>query len=98
MAERYPDATFRSFQVEMADGSRARVMGVLVLRGVAREVALEVTHWHRDAGRLHAHARATLKRSEFGIGWTPTLPWWDVRRYLIADEVQVRIDVEAGES
>lgn len=92
---RYPEASFRSVQSALHEVSGASVTGIMLIRGMAREVTLDVPHWHRDGRRLYARAEARLRRSEFGVGWTRALPWWDPRRSLIADEVRMRIEIEA---
>ncbi|WP_411835023.1 YceI family protein [Pseudoxanthomonas mexicana] len=91
--ERHPHATFVSTAVEPLAADRARVHGVLTLRGVAREIALDV---RLNAIRRHPlppfrrtagfSATATILRSEFGI---------DAWKNLIGDEVQLRIEAEA---
>lgn len=91
--ERHPVATFVSTRVEALDGSRAIVHGRLTLRGVTRELALEVTRnavarhplppFRRTAG---FSASAALRRSDFGIDAWPT---------VIGDVVELRIEAEA---
>jgi polyisoprenoid-binding protein YceI len=97
-ARAHPEASFRSTRVEApaADASFV-VRGILTLRGVARDIALHVREWSFGPATdgMRAHARVVIARSAFSVGWTHTLPWWDVRRYLIADEVEVMIDVDA---
>lgn len=93
-SERHPVATFTSTRVEPLDGQRARVHGVLVLRGIAREVVLDAT---RNGERRYPlppfrhtvgfSATTTLSRSEFGSS-----AWGS----LIGDAVEVRIEVEAA--
>jgi polyisoprenoid-binding protein YceI len=75
------------------------VIGTLVLRGVAREIVLHVNdcRFDGDDRRMRARVTASLSRADFGVGWTRRAPWWDVRRYLIKDMVQLMIDVEAVE-
>ena len=92
-AEDHPVASFRSTRVEPLDERRAIVHGLLELRGVAREVALEV---QLNGARRHPmppfrrtvgfSATATLARSDFGI-----TAW----RSMIGDTVQLRIEAEA---
>src|SRR5690606_4004726 len=92
-AEGHPVATFRSTRVEPLDEGRAIVHGLLELRGVSREVALEV---QLNGARRHPmppfrrtvgfSATATLARSDFGI-----TAW----RSMIGDTVQLRIEAEA---
>jgi polyisoprenoid-binding protein YceI len=98
-ARRCPEATFQSERI-VSDGQEGvRVIGRLTLRGVAREVALHVNNCRFDDGerRMHAQAHLTVRRSDFAIGPSRRAPWWDVRRYLIDDEVRLVLHVEAVE-
>jgi polyisoprenoid-binding protein YceI len=90
---RFPVATFVSTRVEPVDATHARVVGTLTLRGVAREIALDVAFnqlkryplppFRRTVG---FSATATLSRSAFGVDDWPT---------LIGDTVALRIEAEA---
>lgn len=91
--ERFPEARFVSTRVEQIDETHARVSGELSLRGVTREVVLEVTlnalkrhplpPFRRTAG---FSATTTISRSAFGLtAWSS----------MIGDEVQLRIEAEA---
>ena len=90
---RFPVATFVSTRVEPVDATHARVVGTLTLRGVAHEVALDVTFnqlrryplppFRRTVG---FSATTTLSRAAFGVE-----DWPD----LIGDTVAVRIEAEA---
>lgn len=92
-AERHPEARFVSTRIEPVDATHARVIGELTLRGVSREVALDVTlnavkrhpmpPFRRTAG---FSATATLSRSAFGVDAWPS---------MIGDQVQLRIEAEA---
>jgi polyisoprenoid-binding protein YceI len=97
-ARRCPEATFQSERI-VSDGQRgARVIGRLTLRGIAREVVLHVNEWRFDGERrMHARADLTLRRSDFAVGPSRLAPWWDVRRYLIDDDVRLILHVEAVE-
>jgi len=90
---RHPVATFESTHVEPVDATHARVTGTLTLRGVAREVVLDVAFnqlkryplppFRRTVG---FSARTTLSRAAFGA---------DAWSSLVGDEVIVRIEAEA---
>jgi len=91
--ERFPEARFVSTRVEPIDDTHARVIGGLTLRGVTREVVLEVTlnalkrhplpPFRRTAG---FSATTTLSRRDFGLtAWSS----------MIGDSVQLRIEAEA---
>lgn len=92
-AQDYPQATFVSTRVEPVDATHAAVYGTLTLRGVAREVKLDVT---LNALKRHPlppfrrtvgfSATATLSRADFGI-----TAW----KSVIGDGVSLRIEAEA---
>jgi polyisoprenoid-binding protein YceI len=92
-ADRHPEARFVSTRIEPVDPTHARVTGDLTLRGVTREVTLEVTlnavkrhpmpPFRRTAG---FSATTTLSRSAFGVDAWPS---------MIGDQVQLRIEAEA---
>ena len=92
-AQRWPEAHFVSTRVEALDADRFIVHGRLTLRGVTREIPLEVKFnalkrhplppFRRTAG---FSATAVLSRSAFGIEAWPT---------VIGDTVELRIEAEA---
>jgi polyisoprenoid-binding protein YceI len=92
-AQRWPEARFVSTRVEPLGPDRFIVHGQLTLRGVTREVPLEVKFnalrhhpmppFRRTAG---FSATASLSRSAFGIDAWPS---------VIGDPVELRIEAEA---
>lgn len=92
----HPVAHFRSTRVDPVDDSHARVTGLLQLRGIEREVVLDV---RLNAARRHPlppfrrtvgfSATAVLSRGDFGI---------DAWRSMIGDRVELRIEAEATRS
>lgn len=91
-ADAQPAARFVSTRVEPTGEGRARVLGQLTLRGVSREVALDVTlnaiKRHPMTLRRTAGFSATgqLRRSDFGMDAWPN---------VVGDEVALMIEVEA---
>lgn len=92
-AQAHPEAVFVSSRVEPRDATHATVHGQLTLRGVTREVALDVT---LNAAKRHPmppfrrtvgfSATTTLSRKDFGIAaWSS----------MIGDAVELRIEAEA---
>lgn len=89
----HPVARFVSTRVEPIDADTARVVGQLTLRGVTREVTLEV---RLNAAKRHPlppfrrtvgfSATARLSRADFGV---------DAWKSVIGDEVELRIEAEA---
>jgi polyisoprenoid-binding protein YceI len=92
-ADAHPLARFTSTRVEPLAADRARVHGLLELRGVSREVVLDVRMnalkrhplppFRRTAG---FSATTTLSRADFGI-----TSW----KSVIGDTVELRIEAEA---
>lgn len=98
-AGQFPQITFTSTAVALTGDTTADVTGDLTLRGVTRPVVLQVTynggwgHMPMDPGGARAgfSARATLKRSDFGLSVgipTAEMPLG------VGDEVQVFIEAE----
>lgn len=95
-AERFPVATFVSTRIEPVDATHATVSGILTLRGVSREVEMDVVvnavkrhplpPFRRTAG---FSATLALDRSDFGIDVWPT---------MIGNRVELRIEAEATRS
>jgi polyisoprenoid-binding protein YceI len=92
-AEAHPVATFTSTRIEPLADNRARVHGMLDLRGVSREVVLEVRLNARKRHPLPPFRRtvgfsatATLSRADFGI-----TAW----KSVIGDSIELRIEAEA---
>jgi polyisoprenoid-binding protein YceI len=92
----FPTATFVSTRIEPVDPRHAIVHGNLTLRGVTREVALDVTFnalkrhplppFRRTAG---FSATTVISRADFGI---------DAWKSVIGDRVELRMEVEATRS
>ena len=92
-AKQYPVVTFVSTQVTPVDATHAKVKGKVTLRGVTREVELDVV-FHQAKRHPMPPFRHTagfsattkLSRKAFGIDAWPT---------VIGDEVELRIEAEA---
>lgn len=89
----HPAARFVSTRVEPVDATHASVFGTLSLRGVAREVKLDVAFNRASRYPLPPFRRtigfsatATISRKAFGIDAWPT---------VIGDSVALRIEAEA---
>jgi polyisoprenoid-binding protein YceI len=94
-AERFPQITFQSTQVELSESDRMKVYGNLTIRDVTKEVTLDVQykdHSVDDAGTHRAvfEAETELSREEFGIDWGGT-----PGQVVIGDAVTVRLYLEA---
>jgi len=96
-AAKYPTITFQSKRVEKAGEGKLRMTGDLTIRGVTKEVVLDVegpTPAIRDTeGNLRVGGQATAKinRKDFGLVWNAALETGGV---VVGDEVEITIDVE----
>ena len=96
-AEKYPTLRYASRRVEALAGDRLRVVGDLTIRGVTREVVLDVDYggqgkdpWGNQ--RVGFTATASLNRRDFGLTWNQALETGGV---LVADRVDVEIELQA---
>jgi polyisoprenoid-binding protein YceI len=90
--QKYPAITFKSRRVEPTGSGKLKVTGDLMIRGVTKEVVLDVDGPSppmtdpRGNSHMGASATATINRRDFGVsGYTPA---------MIADDVAITIDVE----
>ncbi|MCU1243115.1 MAG: periplasmic protein YceI [Candidatus Acidoferrum typicum] len=95
--EKYPTLTFKSTKVEQAEPGKLKVTGDLTVRGVTKQVVLNVegpTGAVKDPwGNQRAAANATTKinRQDFGVKWNATM---DGGGLVVGDDVAITIDVE----
>jgi len=95
-AEQYPLITFQSTKVRSTGEDSLEVTGMLTMRGVTREVLLQVSGLagvpadFNGQPRIGASATAKVKRSDFGMTFNKVL---DAGGLAIADEVALRLDV-----
>jgi polyisoprenoid-binding protein YceI len=93
----YPTMTFKSKKVEQAGSGKLKITGDLTIRGVTKEVVLDVdgpTAAVKDPwGNQRAAVNATTKinRQDFGVKWNATM---DNGGVVVGDEVSITIDAE----
>ena len=95
-AANYPEITFQSTRIT-GTKSELEVTGNLTIRGVTREVTLDVTNegttkdpWGGD--RIAFSATTKLDRRDFGLTWNQAIEAGGV---LVGNDVKVSIDVQA---
>lgn len=91
----FPNLTFRSRRVTV-DGDDIKLVGDLTIRGITREVVLDVVSHGQQVdpwGQRKAgfEAKGKVKRSAFGLTWNQALETGGV---MVGDEVKLSIDVE----
>ena len=96
-AAKYPVMTFKSRKVEQTGTGKLKVIGDLTIRGVTREVELDVDGPSAPVkdpwGNTRAALSATTKinRQDFGVKWNATMDGGGV---VVGDEVSITIDLE----
>jgi len=95
-AEKSPKMTFRSKSATSSGPNRYKVVGDLTIRGVTKEVALdvEVTPPIKDPwgnSKFGATATTKINRQDFGVKWNMAL---DSGGVVVGDEVSITIDAE----
>jgi polyisoprenoid-binding protein YceI len=94
---KYPTISFVSKKVVKVDGNRLSVIGDLTIRGVTKEVTVDVeglTPEVKDPGgkvRRGATGNSKINRKDFGIAWHKVL---DNGGLVIGDDVNIAIEVE----
>ena len=98
--ENHPELTFRSTRVAKVEGNDFWLVGDLTIRGVTREVELEVTFegvakspWGQEV--IGFSATTELDREEFGMTWNAALETGGV---LVGRKLKVEIEAEAVRS
>jgi polyisoprenoid-binding protein YceI len=94
--EQYPHLTYAGRRFEALDGTHGRIVGDLTIRGVTREVALDVEYtgtqrspWGMEAAGFNA--RTQINRRDFGLTWNVALETGGV---LVSDTIKIEIEVE----
>lgn len=95
--ENHPTITFRSSKVKVLGDDRLRVTGDLTVRGVTKEVVLDVEYAGvaKDAygrTRIAFSAKTEIDRDQFGVSWNMALETGGV---LVGKKVQVELEVQA---
>ncbi len=96
--EHYPTIVFKSKKAEPVAPGKWKLTGDLTIRGVTKEVVLDVEGPSEEVKdpkgniRIGAHATTNINRKDFGLKWNMVLEGGGV---LVGDNVAVAIDVEA---
>jgi polyisoprenoid-binding protein YceI len=96
-ADKYPVIHFKSTKVEATGADTYRILGILDMHGVQREVPFEAEYsgQHKDPygnTRAGLTARARINRKDFGLTWNVALETGGV---LVSDAVNIEIDLSA---
>jgi len=93
----YPEIAFTTVRVEPAADGRSCLVGNLTIKGVTREVYLDVERlgtvrdpWGNE--RAAFSATTSVDRRDFGLTWNQLLETGGV---VVGDRIDIEIDVEA---
>ena len=94
--ERFPTLTFRSSRIESGKDGSLTLVGELTIRGVSKEIALDVVSEGRakdpwGGERAGFNATAKIKRGDFGLTWNQALETGGV---VVGDDVKIALDVQ----
>jgi len=94
---KYPTITFKSKKVENVSAGKLKVIGDLTIRGVTKEVVLDIegpSNQVKDPWgntRVAASATTKINRQDYGVKWNANVDGGGV---VVGDEVNITIDLE----
>jgi polyisoprenoid-binding protein YceI len=93
----HPTLTFKSSRVVQKGDDTYDVIGLLTIRGVAKEITMPVTYlgtakdpWNNV--RAGFETSFTLNRKDFGLTWNTAL---ETGGFLVGDEVRIDLSIQA---
>jgi len=94
--EKYPTITFKSKRLENIGENRFNLVGDLTMRGIAREIVLDVEASPVIKGmsgesRIGVQATTRLNRQDFDIKWNRNL---DAGGIVVGNEVNITLNLE----
>lgn len=99
-SEVFPVMTFKSKRVELVDAAAARLVGDLTIRGVTKEITLNVeflgkaaSPWGTTSAGFTANAK--IDRTDWGLTWNRGLETGGV---LVGNEIEIAVDLELVET
>ena len=95
--EKNPNITFKSKLIEKKGSDAYRMMGDLSIRGVTRDVVLDVEFGGRandpwGGERMGFSAKTKIDRKDFGAKWNAAL---EAGGFVVGDTVDITIEIEA---
>lgn len=94
---KYPTMTFTSKKVARGANGKLKITGDLTIRGITREVVLDVDPLSRESKdpwgniRIGTSATTMVNRKDFGLTWNKALETGGV---VVGDEVQITLEIE----
>jgi polyisoprenoid-binding protein YceI len=93
----YPDLRFVGKRVQPRSGSEIDVVGDLTIRGITREVVLNVEPYGQAKDpwgnvRVAFTAKTSIDRKDFGLTWNQALETGGV---MVGERVEIEAEIEA---
>ena len=95
--EHFPALRFQSKRIEKVGADHYRVLGDLTIRGVTRELPLDVEYggqakdpWGNQ--RVAFSAKGSIDRKDFGLRWNQVL---EAGGLLVGDKVEIELELQA---
>lgn len=95
-ADEYPVLTFKSKKVEQGSPNSGRLIGDLTIRGVTKEVVLDVEYsgvmkgpWGGNSAGFSA--KTVINRKDWGLAWNVAL---ETGGLLVSEQVTIEIELE----
>lgn len=95
-AETFPAMTFKSKRVEQDDATSGRLVGDLTIRGITKEVVLDIEHtgtaknpWGATVAAFSASA--AINRKDWGLNWNVAL---EAGGWLVSEKINIEIEVQ----
>ncbi len=95
-AEKYPYLTFKSKRIEVKDANHGYIVGDLTIRGVSKEVTLDVEYngsakspWGTTSAGFSA--KTSINRKDWGLNWNVALETGGI---LVGDQINIAIELE----
>ncbi len=94
--EHFPQMTYQSFSVERTSPSTYTVHGQLMLRGVVREVPVQVEYLGTAIDpsgntRIGVQCSTRINRKDFGVNWNQVL---EAGGMMVGDNVEIHLELE----
>jgi polyisoprenoid-binding protein YceI len=95
-AANHPAITFKSKRVEAGSAGAFKLIGDLTIRGVTKEVTLDIEGpsqpiQAQGATKIGATATTTINRQDYGVKWSRNLDGGGV---VVGDEVKITLELE----
>ncbi|MDN5078055.1 YceI family protein [Aliarcobacter butzleri] len=90
-SEKFPKMTFEMTSYK-ADGDEGKMTGNLTIRGITKQVTLDVEDIASMGNKIGFVLEGKINRTDFGLKWNKAIELGGV---AVGEEVKIKVDVEA---